>query len=218
MTYTDLINEVLVKLRENQIASPNDTEYSQLIGQFVNEAKREVEDAWKWNALRTTIPIATVASTAQYSVTGAGKRFKLQDSRFSVYDTQNKRFITQAPSAWVKEQALLNTSDGLPEYYYFEGIDVNGDPLVNLWRSPNGVFTINFDLVVPQADFTLGTEVLSVPDDPVILGAYSKAVAERGEDDGRTAQEAISEYRLSVTDAISMDVERQVSEEDWFVV
>ena len=39
------------------------TDYQVLIGDFVNEVKREVEDAWDWTSLRTLITVPTVANT-----------------------------------------------------------------------------------------------------------------------------------------------------------
>jgi Co/Zn/Cd efflux system component len=36
MTYLQLINNVLIRLRETQVASNNETTYSSLIGLFIN--------------------------------------------------------------------------------------------------------------------------------------------------------------------------------------
>jgi hypothetical protein len=59
-TYIQLVNEVLVRLREREVTSVNDTAYSKLIGRFVNDAKRQAEDAYNWNALSTTLTAETV--------------------------------------------------------------------------------------------------------------------------------------------------------------
>lgn len=215
-TYTSIINSVLRRLREDTIAAPSDSDYSTLIGELVNETKREVEDAWKWNALRTTIPVTTAAGTQQYAVTGAGKRFKLQSPVFSVYDATNLNRLTRQNSQWMKEQLLNNTNQQQPAYYYFEGFDSNGDPYVNFYAIPDGIYTINFELVVPQADFTVGTEVLDVPDWPVILGTYAKAIAERGEDNGKTHGEALNKFGFALSDAIAMDESLTTDETTWY--
>ena len=65
MTYIQIINAVLRRLREDEVASPSDTEYSTLIGDFVNETKREVEAAWNWTALRTTITLSADNATTE---------------------------------------------------------------------------------------------------------------------------------------------------------
>ena len=85
-TYLQIVNNVLTRLRETEVTSVSDTPYSALIGVFVNDAKREVEDAYDWNALDTTITLATVAGQKAYSLTGIGARFKTQDV---INDTQD---------------------------------------------------------------------------------------------------------------------------------
>jgi hypothetical protein len=55
MTYLQLINNVLTRLREDKITSVEvlDTDpYYRFIGTAVNDAKDRVEDAWQWSALR----------------------------------------------------------------------------------------------------------------------------------------------------------------------
>lgn len=216
-TYTSIINKVLIKLRDSEVATPTSSTYSALIGELVNETKREVEDAHKWTALRQTITIPTVASTATYSITGAGQRWKAQQDTNFVYDTTSKSWITKSPSAYVKEQALVNTDEGAPTNFYIEGVDSNGDSKVTFWRTPDGVYSINFNLVVPQDDFTVGTEVLLVPHWPVILGAYAKAIAERGEDAGREHGEALNKYGFALSDAIAMDAALVDQEDMWTI-
>ena len=214
-TYLSIINQVLVKLREPQVASPSESTYSALIGGMVNETKREVEDAWRWTSLRQTIPVVTVNGTSQYSVTGAGKRFRLQSPKFSVYDATNKTHLTKTSSQVMKQNLIEDTLVGFPCAYYFEGFDINGDPKVNLYRIPNDAYTINFNIVVAQEDLSLGTEGLDVPDWPVMLGAYAKAIAERGEDDGRAHGEALTKYTLALSDAIAIDEALTDDEVTW---
>ena len=70
MTYLEAINKVLRRLREDEVTSPDATAYSKLIGEFVNDAVRLVEDAWDWGELRTTRPVLATAGTSSYSITG----------------------------------------------------------------------------------------------------------------------------------------------------
>jgi hypothetical protein len=79
MTYLELINDVLIRLREPVVTSNNQTTYSTLIGKFVNDAKRQVEDAFAWNVLGQTITVTTASSTPAYSLTGAGQKFQVMD-------------------------------------------------------------------------------------------------------------------------------------------
>lgn len=215
-TYTSLINSTLRKLRETAVAGPTSSDYAALIGQFVNEAKREVEDAWNWTALRTTIQVVTADGTQQYAITGAGKRFRLQNPQRSVYDVTNTHRLLPQSAVWLKESLLINTNRQQPSYYYFEGFDGNEDPYVNFYAIPDGAYTINFDLIVPQDDFSTGSEILSVPSNPVILGAYTRALYERGEDNGRTSDGAIAEYKAALSDAIAIDESLTLGETTWY--
>jgi hypothetical protein len=187
-----------------------------VIGDFVNETKQEVEDAWKWSALRTTKTVTTVDGTSQYAIIDSGDRFKLQDPRRSVYNATDKYYLFQQPAVWMKEQLIINTTTSRPSYFYFEGLDSNGDTNVNFYQTPDAVYTINFNLVVPQDDFSAGAEVILVPVRPVILGAYAKAIAERGEDNGKAGAEAELKYQLSLADAVSIDNSKILGEDTWY--
>ena len=52
MTYLNLVNSVLRRLREEEVSSVQSSTYSKMAGDFVNDAKRIVEDSWDWSALR----------------------------------------------------------------------------------------------------------------------------------------------------------------------
>ena len=67
-TYLDLVNDVLVRLREAQVSSVSQNGYSSLVGALVNDAKREVEDAWNWDVLRDTVSFTTQQGTFNYNI------------------------------------------------------------------------------------------------------------------------------------------------------
>ena len=70
MTYLELVNKVLRRLRESEATTVGGTGnvnvYPRLIGDYVNEAKAQVEAAWDWSALRTTLTLVTTANTFNY--------------------------------------------------------------------------------------------------------------------------------------------------------
>ena len=76
MTYLQIVNSVLRRLREEEVSTVAQNSYSKLIGEFVNDAKRTVEDAYDWTALRTELPVSLVADTTTYSLTGSGTNLK----------------------------------------------------------------------------------------------------------------------------------------------
>ena len=79
MTYLQLVNSVLRRLREDEVTSVSQNSYSKLIGEFVNDAKRTVEDSYDWTALRTTLTVTTDDTTFNYVLTGSQNRMKLLD-------------------------------------------------------------------------------------------------------------------------------------------
>ena len=69
MTYLELVNAVLRRLRVSETGFVSDNDYTKLMGDFVNQAKREVEDAYpRWSALETELSVSVltgVTSTDQ---------------------------------------------------------------------------------------------------------------------------------------------------------
>ena len=66
MTYLNLMNNVLRRLREEETTSVTSTTYVKMVGDFINDAKKVVEEATDWSALRETIVISTTASDNSY--------------------------------------------------------------------------------------------------------------------------------------------------------
>jgi len=54
MNYIQLVNDVLIRLREPEASSVSDNAYVKLIARFVNDSKRVVEDSYNWNAVLIT--------------------------------------------------------------------------------------------------------------------------------------------------------------------
>lgn len=204
-TYLELVNDVLVRLRENEVTAVTDTAYSKLIGKFVNDAKRQVEDAYNWNALSETVTVSTAQDLFNYVLTDTGIRFRVLD----VVNVTNESLLTPVPTNIMTEYLLgvngVTVLKDIPRYYNFNGVDNNGDTQVDLYPIPNGVYTINFNIIKPQEEFTLNSTQIKVPAEPVIFLAYAKALAERGEDGGLASSEAYALFRTSLADHISIE-------------
>lgn len=208
MTYLQLINKVLNKLRLDEVSIIADN-YTKLIGFFVNEAKREVEDAWDWNCLRTSITINTVPGIFSYDLDKANGRARILYDRFqraSAWNVTNKtRLRGPAPSTFMTEKLINDPAEGPPMYFDINGVSSDGDPLLNVWPVPDKVYQLQLDLVVPQHDLVNASDTLRVPYWPVILGAYARAISERGEDGGVGYNEADAHYVQALSDAIQLD-------------
>ncbi|MGB0359779.1 MAG: hypothetical protein ACPGC4_08155, partial [Litorivicinaceae bacterium] len=79
MTYLELVNNVLKRLRERTVNSVSESAYSELIGVLVNDAKSEVENAWNWSALRNTLTLTTSSGVFNYELNGTGNNFSVMD-------------------------------------------------------------------------------------------------------------------------------------------
>lgn len=212
-TYLELVNDVLVRLREAEVQTVSQSSYSKLISKFINDGKRQVEDAYTWNSLLTTSTVTTSQGTYNYVVPSSGVRFKV------------KRVISQESNWFLDELNSNNMADyqrnvptaeeGRPAYYAFKGVDSNYDTKVDLFPTPDGVYNIDFDIYKPQVELTNNSDVLVVPNEPVIFYAYARALAERGEDGGLAAGEAYQLYRQSLADHIEIEASRYSVETIW---
>jgi len=217
MSYRGIINSVLRRLREDTIASdwsgaledssdPDD--YQKLIGELVNEAKQIVEDSWEWTSLRSIVDITTSAATSSYTITGGTDRSRVK----SVFDDTNDNMLRQL-------------SDDMFYHYKYTGSTTNSLPTdfrlasgttMEFYPTPDGTYTIRAHMLIPQADLTLAATELTVPQHPVVLGAYSLALAERGEDGGTSSDVAALRFHDALSDAIAFDEARTIGETTWY--
>jgi len=218
ITYLQAVNRVLVKLRQSQVSTLNGAdEYTSLIAAYVNEAKEEVEDAWRWSTLQNTISISLVGGQTDYSLTGSGENYELYD----IWNVTN-RWRIQGPfnSMFVNRNYILSTGQGAPAYFDFHGQDANGDQVIRFQPTPATTGTIVNVYGYSKQGYLSTTSDdstrIKVPWKPVVYGAYAKAVSERGEDGGVSFAEANAMYLQVLADAIAMDVRKEHESNDWY--
>lgn len=213
MTYLNLVNNVLRRLREDEVSSVQDSTYSKLVGDFVNDAKRMVEDAWDWSALRTTLTVTTSAGTFNYVLTGSQNRIKVLD----VLNDSSNLFMTYQTAHWFND-AYLNQSpvSGIPEYYTYNGVDANGDTQVDLYPKPDDTYSIRFNCILRSDDLSADEDTLSVPAQPVIHLAVALLARERGETGGTSAPEYFGIADKYLSDAIALDAQKHPEEVIWY--
>tara|TARA_R110001606_G_scaffold97992_1_gene216229 strand:+ start:147 stop:824 length:678 start_codon:yes stop_codon:yes gene_type:complete len=221
MTYRELINEVLIRLREETISSDwsgaiNDSttvsDYHKVIGALVNDAKRSIESYHDWMTLRETADIATVDGTKNYSLS-SGQEFKVID----VVNNATGNQLVQVSKAYLNRTRYPTDPTGEPHYYGFNGADASNNLKVDLSPVPTEVQTISFDIVKYQDVLTSASTVLKIPSKPVILGAFARAVSERGEDGGTQSSLAAQEAGASISQAVIMDSGNAQYETDWYM-
>ena len=215
MTYLEAVNKVLRRLREREVSSVTESTYSKLIGEFVNEAKTEVENSWNWSGLRVTLSATTTPDVFNYELNGAGNRATILNV---INDTSNN-FLEYRPSTWFDEKFTLETPQtGSPQYYTFNGLSLDDDSQIDVFPIPNAAYTIRFNCVLRTADMVNDTDAIYVPSLPVVLLAYAKAIEERGEDNGASATSALSNAVRNWNDAIALDQAKHPYEQDFITV
>ena len=221
MTFREAINEVLIRLREDTISANwsgdiNDSSdvsvYQKVVGAIVNDSKRSIESYNDWLVLRETVDISTVADTKNYNLS-SGQDFKILDVVNNSTGTQ----LVQVSKAYLNNIKYPTDPTGEPLYYGFNGADASSNLKVDLSPIPTAAQTISFDIVKYQDVLTEAATVIKIPTKPLILGAWARAVAERGEDGGTQSSLIAQEASTAISQAIMMDSGNVKFESDWFV-
>ena len=219
MTYLELVNAVLRRLRESEVSTVqgvgNSNAYARLIGDFVNEAKAQIENAWDWSSLRTTLAVNTTPNVFSYELNGTKNNFEILDVWNDTHDIEmkpksaswfNAEFLTAAPQT------------GQPVFYNFNGVSADGDAQVDVYPIPDGVYSLLFNVSMRNSVLSDDSDVIYVPSRPVILLATAMAIEERGEDGG---QQSINSYQLAqsaISDEIAYDAARHPEDTIWYSV
>ena len=212
MTYLEIVNDVLVRLREKEVTAVTANSYSKLIGKYVNDIKTQVENSYNWNSLTATVTLPTTANVYNYVLTGAGTQFKVMDV---INDTEN-RVMQYADNKKMNDLFLnIDIQKGSPHYYNFNGTQ-DGDVLVDIYPVPDKLYNIRFNMFVPQTKLVNNSDEVLTPTDVIALGAYAKAIVERGEDAGMQSSEAWQLYRSALSDAIAIESGQFPNELNWY--
>lgn len=214
MTYLEAINKVLRRLREDEVTSPDATAYSKLIGEFVNDAVKIVENAWDWNELRTTRPLTTSASVSSYTVTGLYENFKI----LGVYNATSKTRVQRGTELEYYDSVYLqDTQSGRPENYLFGSFtdEDNVNTNFKLYPTPDKAYTLVFDVVVRSGELTTANADIRVAENAVVQFAHAMAAEERGETGGTQSARLYQIAQSSLSDYIAYDVARRPTEVIW---
>jgi len=221
MTFRELINEVLIRLREETIATDwsgniNDsstvTDYQKVIGSLINDSKRNVESYHDWLVLRETVDVATVDGTRNYNLS-SGQEIKVLD----VTNQATGGKLVQVSRQYINSTLYPTDNSGEPMYYAFNGADSDSNLKVDLEPKPNSVQTISFDVVKYQDELKTASTKIKIPTKPVVLGAWARAITERGEDGGTNTGVIAMEVSESINQAVILDSGNVQYESEWYI-
>jgi hypothetical protein len=239
MTYLQLINNVLTRLREDPITAAevdnnfSSNAYWRSIGAHVNDAKDRVEDAWQWGAQRGTDEVDIVEDQVFFACPDSAdnhyilKRILVKEngnflrwitipnvrSKYAGVGTGSgvpKGTPTQfATSGEVQEEDLVSNGGAFPD-------DQLGNHKYALFPSSSGAYTLEIDRAKHQDALVAATDRLLVPSLPVYTLATALASRERGEVGGTPTSELFAIADRHLSDAIAQDSARYADELDWF--
>jgi len=225
-TYLQLVNKVLVNLRQATVGDLS-AAYTQLVGEFVNQAKETVEDSWRWRILASEVQVTTVAQQINYYLDLAAnspaatlvsgnwpdeRSYLLKDDadNYQAFDiTQASSLVVYQLSHVVREEQVLSgylaaaRTTNIP--YTFTYTTEGGRPQVFLLDPPPVGRVLAFRFCVPQPEFTTGAETLLVPWRPIVSLATGLAMQERGEELGESADLYFTRYNSELLRAQEND-------------
>lgn len=228
-TFLQLVNKVQLNLRESQTTDLSSA-YAQLLGEYVNQAKEQVEDSWRWRALTTTIGFTTVdhqqayalTSTASPAATSSNSRFPDERS-YVLKDSKNNDSafdITQIASNVIYQLRKVPREDNVGDIYLgparstsqpytFSYSVESGTPTIYLTDPPPVSRVLAFRMCIAQTELVNTTDTLLIPWRPVVSLATFFAMQERGEELGQTADLYMSRYNAEL--ARDQDTDRDGS-------
>lgn len=228
-TYLQLINLVIINLRETQVSTSAQSAFSSLIGQFVNQAKEQVEDSWTWNALTTELSFLTVADQLDYIVDGTGSPavtsstgrycnerssvIKDKDDNAMVFDltdiaSSSLRQMVMVPRGEQIKQAYIASAQSRQLPYWFSYTFENQIPTLHLHRKPDTSRSLKAWFTIPQNELSLDTDILMVPWRPVVSLATALALEERGEELGQDSPIYFSRGAAQLVAAQNLDADQ----------
>lgn len=202
MTYIDLVNQVLIRLREDEVTTVNQTAYSKMIGAFVNDAKRLIEAGWDWTHLRQEVTVTTAQGTGEYTWTGKGSPVQILSS----WNDTSNLWLSKVSQAYIDKRNYTDADvEGTPIEYTLRSINAAKDSVFEVYPTPDGVYDLKFNAVIKQGDLSADADELLIPQEPVIHMAVFFAARERGETGGTSVAEYAGIADQFLSDAIALD-------------
>lgn len=186
MTYKELVNHVLRRMREDEITNVTDTTYSQMVGDYVNDAMRIVQDAWDWADIRETKTVTTSASVDTYAISGASTDAKI----FHIINDTSNTVLRLVDKGWMdRNKYIAAAGDGPPTHYVYTSTDASGDIQIQLHPTPDAAYSLKINGAFRTDELTDNDDTVPVPWQPVMQYAIALLTRERGETGGQSAQE-----------------------------
>mgnify|MGYP003628977676 CR=1 FL=1 len=214
MTYLQAINQVMRRLRESEVSTYNETTYSTLIGDFVNDSRQYVSERWDWLSLEEKITITTSSGNDTYALDGAGSGGTVTQ----LIDITNNTVLIEWPIDHIRqEENISSPANGKPTHYAYVAPAADLDPQIKLRVKPAGEYTLYAYIDKSDVALTADTDVLVIPSQPVVQMAYALALDERGSTGGSSGRNQHGLAETYIANAIMADAEKRPASTVWEV-
>jgi hypothetical protein len=212
MTYLELVNAVLTRLREDQVLTVDgsDDVVVNIVKNLVNDAKKTCESAHTWSALAKEWTVSTSTDSDAVVIPDSSETVVLED----VFTADGVE-VSTVDKTYLRKRALQSSGNGTPRYYIVDGKEVNGDTRLRVWPTPSSAETLHVYGYQTTPDLVQDSDRLYIPSKPVIYLAQALASRERGEDGSLQASELLALAKQYMSDAIAVDATNNEPENVW---
>jgi len=238
VNYRDMCNEVLIRMREDEIENVGDKEnepQQKLVAKFVQDAYTFVQKSHTWNSSRRMWVIDLEPEVNVYTLSIPSGQAQIYSLRYASTERQ-LREVNQ------RDLARKKFSDGSPSCFSVSQMR-DGNAAIQVWPYPDerylssaagasayGIseYGIAEYSGLPVSDLQIVAEgykmagvpsesedIIELPSQAVLYYALALASRERGEVGGQSSQELFGLSRSYMSDAISWDVSNSRGEYLW---
>lgn len=216
MTYLEVVNTVLKLMRLDEVATVagQEDEAVKVVIQNVNDAKKKVENAWRWNVLRDEWAIPVVQGVSTYPITDSYDQIIIDDVLLNdqwVLKPNNKKSLDRKLNTY-------STETNAPNEYAIAGANANREVLIKFWPLSNQSHTVTITGWKNQPDLAIDSDELLVPHYPVVYEALAMSARERGEVGGQTSLELFGMAKKYLEDAIALDASMSPLDTNWYTI
>lgn len=233
MNYLEMVNEVLVRMREEEVTDVNDLENDpeqRMVCKFVNDARSFVERSHAWNALKKLWIIDLAHEKHKYRLNGSAEQSSIYLVKYN-----NGMPLQEVPSKWIESKGR---EMGSPSWFAPSHVEQHAVQ-INVYPRPSNKYTGTGNVFeYASSEFgsatfpnpgnqlyvyghgqgirlTQNSDQILVPDDPVMNYALAFSQRERGEAGGQNSAEIFALAKQYLSDAISWDVTNSSGEYVW---
>lgn len=205
MTFLEICNEVLKRLREDTVSSTTESTYSTMISDFVKQAYIEQANAYNWPEFDETQDIAISASDTSMVITSGDSGGGVHQVH-SIYNTTDDCFLKENNYKNIRDRLSDDTETNLPSMYAYGGETADGTTTIHFYPTSDSSYTlrVNYNRKPDLKNTFSDSTFIKTPELPIILSAWAMAISERGEDGGALSNEIDLKAKAALADVITL--------------